>query len=303
MTGFYDVVLRWLRVVAPECIGHFVTVDLPRTFDDWRAIRLCVPWLQDPVQQWSPSTYETVLRLQERCDERGIPVLNRVENLTNAGKTEAGRRIAPCGMRVAPMALLDDLEEFRKSFAGLSFPLFVREDWGHGGPIVRAETPEQARAIPLERFQRPVAIQIIDVKSPHDGLFHKYRYFTCGSIGVSHHVQVSQDWVTRGWQRVINEATRAEELAYIGQPDVNHTRLQSARRALELDMVAFDYGYTADGEVVVWEANPFPRLQFGATTTVYRNRAMHRSIAAMVHTYLDTAGLPVPAAVRELVQY
>ena len=161
MAGLYDLILKWLRVTAPQCIRHCVTLDLPRTFDDWQAIRLLVPCLQDPVQHWSPATYEAVLSMQESCDKRAIPVLNRVESLPHAGKAEGPRRIGASGLRVAPMALLHDLDGFRESFAGLGFPLFVREDWGPGGPIIRAETPDQARAIALERFRRPLAVQNI----------------------------------------------------------------------------------------------------------------------------------------------
>ncbi|MDX2143504.1 MAG: hypothetical protein SFV19_09125, partial [Rhodospirillaceae bacterium] len=136
-----------------------------------------------------------------------------------------------------------------------------------------------------------------------DGLFHKYRYFAAGAVGVSQHLQVSADWITRGSNRVLTDATRAAELVYIAAPDPHHARFQAARAALKLDMVAFDYGYDQAGEVVVWEANPFAHIQFARTTTTYRNVALHRSVAAMLRLYLDTAGLPVPEVVARLTAY
>src|SRR5690606_4828558 len=118
--------------------------------------------------------------------------------------------------------------------------LFVREDLGHGGPMIRADTPDDLRAVPLDRFRRPVAVELIDLPDPADGLYRKYRYFVAGHRGVPHHIQVSAGWVTRGRRRVTTDRTRADELAYIDRPCPHHDDFQRARAALGLDVVAFD---------------------------------------------------------------
>ena len=169
--------------------------------------------------------------------------------------------------------------------------------------MTRANTPAEARALPLEDMVLPAASELVDVRDAGDGLHYKYRYLACGDTGVSHHVQASEDWVTRGADRVGNDTTRARELSYISRPDVHHARFQAARRALGLDLVAFDYGYTREGEVVVWEANPFPHIQFAKAATGYRNRAIERSAAAMLAMYMEYARLPVPAAIAAGVAY
>lgn len=302
-TRFYDVVLDWARTNAPECLERIAVATLPFKALDTHALKLLVLWLQDPVQAWSQGTYNVAEALADHCQARAIPVVNRARHLVNAGKAEAARRIAASGLRTPRMALIDDMAAFRRDVAGLAFPFFVREDWGHGGDMLRVDTPAQARDLPLERFRRPVAIELVDVRDPRDGLFRKYRYFAVGEQGVAQHLQVSRTWITRGTARVFDDATRVQELDYVGRQDPHHARFQAARRALELDMVAFDYGYRADGEVVVWEVNPFPRIAFGQTTSKYRNVAIHRSIAAMLACYHARAGFAVPERLLPLLRY
>jgi hypothetical protein len=75
--------------------------------------------------------------------------------------------------------------------------------------------------------------------------------------------------------------------------------LQRARRALGLDLAAFDYGYTPDGQMIVWEANAFPHFSFATRSLIYKNPAMHRTMLAIVHLYFAAAGLPIPAEVDD----
>lgn len=109
--------------------------------------------------------------------------------------------------------------------------------------------------------------------------------------------------ITRGSGRIVNDCTKAQELYYISQQDPHHQRFQRARRALGPEMCAFDYGYDANGDVVVWEVNPFPFIQFAKSETLYRNRAIHRSVAAMLAMYLSYARLPIPSDLADWVSY
>ncbi|MDX2223186.1 MAG: hypothetical protein SFV21_10580, partial [Rhodospirillaceae bacterium] len=221
-TGFYDVVLNWMRRFTPEIVSsvRVSLYPLPDQLDAQRAdwppdltgVRVVVPWLQDPVQAWSPRTYAIARDFARHCDKLGLVTLNRVEHLTNAAKSVAPGLIAAAGLRVPRTVAITDPAAFRRDFGGLAPPLLVREDWGHGKGFAVADTAAEARAIPLERFARPVACERIDARNAADGLFHKYRYFAAGAVGVSQHLQVSADWITRGSNRVLTDATRAAEL-------------------------------------------------------------------------------------------
>lgn len=296
---FFDVILKWVASNVPELAALFDVRDLPVRIRDWSPYALHVPWLQDPVQEWSPETYDQANAVAAECDACGIPVLNRVDRLLNATKSRGAELMRSVGIATARMALITNQREFERSLLGLSLPLFVREDWGHSRNVFRVDAAADVSRIPWPTFRRPVAIEIVDVSNRRDGLHRKYRYVAAGEVGVSHHVQTSAEWITRGENRVITGESRDEELNYITQPDPNHDALQRARRVLGLDVVAFDYGYTPDGRMVVWEANPFPTIVFGTRRLIYRNPAIHRTLLAIVRLYLVSAGIAVPAIIDD----
>lgn len=302
MPDHYDVVLRWAEENAPEVRRNITVIDLPADDLSLDGARLAVFWLQDPVQAWSTEAYEQACALSSRFERIGVPVINHPANLVNAGKARGAALISGAGLRTPRAALVTDADAFRRDLLGLRLPLLLREDWLHGSIILRADTHDEARALPVHRFRRPVAMEVVDVRDPRDGLYGKYRYVACGETGVSHHLQVSEDWITRGEGRVLNEITRAEEAAYVAHPDPHHTLFQAARRELGLEFVAFDYGYDVRGQPVVWEANPFPRLIFPASDPV-RRRAMHRTVAALLRFYLRSAGLGVPDLLDQVAAY
>ena len=262
---FFDILCRWVKINLPSLDPWFEVRDLPVRVKDWSRYALHTAWLQDPVQRWSMDTYVQSLALAEECERHRVPVVNRVDRLLNATKFRGSQLMSAAGVRVPRMALVEDPNVFERDLCGLSLPLFIREDWGHDHKCFRIDAPSDLPLVPWQSFKRPLAVELTDVRSPHDGLFRKYRFVAAGDVGVSHHLHVSQEWITRGENRVINPLTRAEELAYITQPDSNQEVLQRARLALGLDLVAFDYGYTPDGRLIVWEANPFPHFVFAQT--------------------------------------
>ncbi len=292
--GFYQVILDWMDAHVPECKACFDLQVLGEHLAPLPRHTLLVPWLQDPVQAWSAEAYRQALALTLRCDAAAIPVINRVERLARAAKATGAQLMREAGLRTPRHERINDIAAFRRNFLGLRLPLIVREDWGHGGVMLLASTPHEARLLPLETLTRPVAAEVIDLPDPHDALYRKYRYVVAGHRGVPHHLQASREWITRGSNRVTNEQTKQDELAYINAPCPHHDLFMAAAQRLGLDLVAFDYGLDAQGQPVVWEANPFPYIQFSQKTLVYRNEALHRTIGIMVAMYLERAGLALP---------
>ena len=91
----------------------------------------------------------------------------------------------------------------------------------------------------------------------------------------------------------------AEELAFVSAPNPYHDALDRVRRALELDYVAFDYSLLPDGELVVWEPNPYPVLwESGAEADgylAYQKSHMDTVFSVVLDYYLRRARLPAPA--------
>jgi hypothetical protein len=296
---FYDVILDWIERHVPEIRARFELRVLPCRIADWSLYALHVHWLQDPVESWSQKAYDRACALASECDRRGIPVVNRVDRLRNAMKLEAATRLSRAGIATPAMRLVEDRREFHATRYGLKLPLFVREDAGHGGLMLRVDTDAELRALPLERFQRPVAVELIDVRSPEDGLCRKFRYVVAGRLGVPHHMQATEGWITRGTIRAHTPATQAEEQAYIARPDPRHELFQRARQILGFDLVAFDYGFDQRGRLVVWEANPYPHFHLPKGKLAYLAPAMDRTLAAVVHLYLERAGIAIPQRLQE----
>jgi hypothetical protein len=291
--GFYSVLLRWLECAFPAVRPRFELRVWPCRVGDWSRYALHLPWLQDPVQAWSKAAYRFADGLARACDARGVPVVNRVDRLANAGKASAARLVAAAGLRTPRMARVEDEALFRETRLGLPLPLFVREDWGHRGPMRRADTDEEVRALSLRGMRRPVAVELVDVRSP-DGLYRKYRTVVAGNDVVRQTLHVGTGWCVRGGETVYTEALRDEEVAFASRADPDPARWVAAREALGLDFVAFDHSETPEGETVVWEANPFPYLHFVGGRREYRRAPTERVLAAMTRLYLSRAGLAVP---------
>ena len=300
---FYDVLLQWLEVNHPQVRSRFELHRLPCRIRARGRYVLHVPWLQDPVQAWSPTAYRQAHRLAQDCDAFEIPIINRVDGLVHAGKAAGAALIGAAGIRTARTARIDDRKVFKRSYGGLELPLIVREDWGHGGPITRVSSPAEFKRVPWRRLRRPIAMEFIDVRTARDGLFRKYRYLAAGEVGVPMSMHPCRTWIAKGSHTQFNDTLRDEEVAFLTQPDPNHERLQAARRLLGFDFVAFDYSYDRAGRLVVWEANPFPHILFGSVHRQYRWRAVERGLAAMARLYLVKAGLEVPAELAAQIEF
>jgi len=300
---FYEVVLDWTERRVPALRALFELRVLPFLPENPSRYALLVPWLQDPVQAWSPRRFAQAQALERLFDARSIPVVNRVECLPNAAKHEGARRMASVDLRTPRTEPIADVGAFRADAARHRYPLLVREDWGHQAPLFRADGPGDLAAIPIERMERPLAVEFVDVRDPKDGLWRKYRYVAAGEHGTPLHLHVTGEWLTRGGHCLYTDATRAEEVAFLEGRDPRHAVFHRALGALGLDFVAFDYGLTPQGEMVVWEANPYPYLHFGRPTGrgAHRFPATERALACLLRLYLVRAGLAVPAELEALV--
>jgi hypothetical protein len=290
--------LNWLAQEFPELRSLFELRLLPCKVRDWSRYRLYIPWFPDSAIDWmAPAAYARALDLEAECEARGIPVINSIAHTPNRIRTVACVRLAAEGIRTPHVAPISNPQQFRSDLCGLNLPLIVRDDCGHGQEVVLVKQPSDLEKIPFDRMRRPVAAEWVDV-SGADGLFRKCRFAVAGTVGVRRHLIVSRHWEVRAERRVASAATRWEELDYLQAPATEHELFQRARKCLDLQWAAFDYSFDSQGEPIVWETNSFPILSFPDDREFgYTHPYVERSLAAMTHMYLTTAGMPVPEGI------
>ncbi|HUO84829.1 MAG TPA: hypothetical protein VM534_06905 [Thermoanaerobaculia bacterium] len=257
---YQEFYLRWLRENLPEAASRIRLARLGPVSPRVGRAALVVAWLPDSLRDRFPVRYRWSCRLEARCAARSIPIVNPASVTSDGVKSISLPVIAATGIRTARVVPLRTPEARATLLDRLSPPLFIREDLTHGGgPHDLIEHPGQLREVAWHRYQCPVAVELIDVRSP-DGYYRKYRYVLIGERGFPRHLIISRNWFVHAGERIGGQAAIDEEVAYLEGPDPNHERLDRARRALGLDLVAFDYSYERDGSLVVWEPNPTPTL-------------------------------------------
>lgn len=302
---FYQTYLDWLAIHFPRLRAHFELHLLPVSLRRKGNYVLHIPWLQDPVENWSTTAHFQATSLMKQCDHLRIPVINRVNRLTNAAKSSAPGLITAAvpDFRVPKTVRITDPVSFYDNAMDLPLPILVREDYGHQNPILRIDAANELRSATIQHMKRPVASEIIDVRSP-DGLFRKYRYVVAGEIGVPLSMHLCQTWIARGSCALYNEQMHSEEKEYTRTTCSHHGSFVKAARALSLDLVAFDYSLDKNGVPVIWEANPYPFFHFpsGEFRQVYGGAATARVFAAMTTLYLLKAGIRPPRALEAALE-
>lgn len=303
---FYRQFLDWLGANFPQVRRRFELALLGQgdAIDPSR-YRLLVPWLQDPVQAWSMKGYAQACWLAARFEAQDLPVVNKPAALANSAKSTMLDTTRALGIRAARNIPIGCVADLHRAAGELGYPFIVRPDQGHGLKGLRIECHADIDRISeraLLAIGKPVAIEFIDTVSA-DGLFRKFRYLAAGDKGVSVHLIASRHWEVRGDSKVLTAALAAEERDFISRHNRDAPTFDALGRALDFDFAAFDYAYDPAGNLVVWEANPYPAIVFGRESEALRFRAVavHRCFAAMAALYLSRAGLDVPTELAALV--
>jgi len=296
---YNDDLLAWLRRAAPAMAGLFELRRVGFVPKDPARYALLLPWLQDPLKEELPEAYEQAKRVEDAILLAGGAVSNPVDRLSNSIKSVASAKLRAAGV---PMPRVAPLPRDRRLPDGFCFPVIAREDRHHGGPMRLCRDEHELANVPWDALRHPVVVEYRDVRSA-DGRFRKWRYVVAGDTGAPRHLVVSRRWVVKAQRRVADDSILAEELAYTRErEDPNHALLVRGARALGLDVVAFDYARTREGELVVFEPNPFATLwaSFNAETRyTYQRPCVERLYATLCAFWLERAKI-LPEAAAEL---
>ncbi|HEY8153771.1 MAG TPA: hypothetical protein VII72_06545 [Myxococcota bacterium] len=299
LPDYNDDLLGWLLRTAPAAATLFDLRRVGFAPRDPARYALFLPWLQDPLREEFPKEYRQAKRVEDAILDAGGAVVNPVEQLSNSIKSVASARLRAAGVPMPRVAPIPDSRELPEGFA---FPVIAREDRRHGGPMHLCRDEQELAQVPWHALHEPVVVEYRDVQSP-DGWFRKWRYLVAGESGAPRHLVISRKWVVKAQRRGRVPAFLEEELAYTGsRQDPHQEILVRAARALGLDVVAFDYALTREGELVVFEPNPFATLWASFNTDArydYQRPCVERLYATLCAFWLERAGL-LPDVGKEL---
>ena len=179
----------------------------------------------------------------------------------NAARLAALRDVIAPRTTLLPRAMLETADALRQH--GFQFPLLLRSPGFHTGQnFMRVERADDlANAVRRLPGDALLAIEYLDARGS-DGMARKYRVMFIDGKFYPLHLALSHDWKVHYFSSAMADdaAFRAEEETFLTNmagalgPRVLHA-LAGLREALALDYGGVDFGVTADGRVLLFEAN------------------------------------------------
>jgi tetratricopeptide (TPR) repeat protein len=232
------------------------------------------------------------------CALLGKPVLNPPRTIRRTGRDQAtalfgdiADMVTPA-VRYADPADLADLE--------IEAPILVRPSGDHGGDNLVLLRDDADKAAFLAKGPRgPLLVtQFHDFRSP-DGYWRKYRLIFVDRQVHPYHLAIGEDWLLHYWRAEMQRSPwkMAEEERFLqdwrGVFGERAARaVEEAARRLDLDYGGMDCALTADGKVLLFEANACILLHLDepAAAFPYKHRHTPPIRDAFTRLVLERAG-------------
>jgi len=213
---------------------------------------------------------ETLKAAQSVAALSGAPVLNTPAAVMATGRSDNAQRLARVEGVITPATVTLAREVLRSPDAatalarhGLKFPLLLRTPGFHTGRhFLRVERAGAlAEAVASLPGAELTAIEYLDSRGA-DGKVRKYRVMMIDGRLYPLHVAISSHWKIHYFTAEMAERAehRAEDAEFLeNMPAVlgsqAMTALEQIQGALDLDYAGIDFGLSAAGELLLFEAN------------------------------------------------
>jgi len=235
------------------------------------------------------------------------PVINRPGTVAATGRSDNALRLSGIPGAVTPGAITLPRGLLAAADAGTTlarhgfeFPLLIRTPGFHmGRHFLRVETvaalPEALNALPGDEL---TVLRYLDARGA-DGKVRKYRVMMIDGGLYPLHAAISSQWKIHYFtaEMAENPEHRAEDAEFLeNMPGVMGPRAMAAlaeiQSRLGLDYAGIDFGLSADGEILIFEANatmvvnpPEPDEKWA-----YRRPAVERIHAAVRKMLMERSG-------------
>jgi len=202
---------------------------------------------------------EALDRAERLLSRSTAPVINHPARVRPTGRAENAKRLAAIPGVIAPR--VDRVP--RSELASLEYPLLLRSPGFHTGRHFvyvpsRAAVAEAAAALAGEEL---LAIQYLDARGA-DGMARKYRVMLIAGRLYPLHLAISSDWKVHYFTADMarSEVFRDEERRFLrDMPGALGPRAMEAlarvAAVLGLEYAGVDFALSADGSVLLFEAN------------------------------------------------
>ncbi len=246
--------------------------------------------LGDPLKELYPVCYAEAAAIAEAGVARGIRLLNPPQSLSNSIKSRQAEIWRKAGLRCAAARVIRSSADLEPAMAALGLPMILRSDDKHAQEGVRiCKRVKHVDEAKLTLAFPAVALQLIDVRAKWRAVapdsimaryYHKKRSMVYGDTVINNHVFFSSTPIVgrttstfledskraRAWLRRFGVGrsrwhdTLAADYEYNqSAPEAPETMLRAVA-VLGLHVAAIDYASLPNGEVVLWEANPYAQL-------------------------------------------
>ncbi len=235
------------------------------------------------------------------------PAINHPEIIRVTGRSANARRLsnvdgvtAPHTVSVPRSALEAPDAITRLGQQGFDFPLLLRSPGFHTGQnFLYVAGPDQfAAAVSQLPGDRLLVIQYVDAKG-QDGLVRKYRVMIVDGLLYPLHLAISRSWKVHYFtsDMAAHPAYRREEEAFLSDmPNVlGPGIMQGLARLcdiLRLDYGGIDFGLSADGKILLFEANATMVIALPPQEPIwdYRRKAVMQALDAARRMLFARAG-------------
>ena len=232
----------------------------PRDVSQYRCILNLVT---DPDQH--PQTLNALKKLLRGY---GGKIINPPEAVLQSTRDQVAKRLAGTpGLRVPKVVRLrpgnPDAAAQAIARAQIQFPVILRQAGTHTGKIVGVFERVDELLSALTGEGDHVATEFVNLQGA-DGLYRKYRVYFFGRRVVYRNLYVSDHWNVHSKDHVRCLAARPqlgkELLAMFIRPEGAFAQpvlkmFREVRARMPLDYFGMDFGFTPDGEAVLFEAN------------------------------------------------
>jgi hypothetical protein len=303
--------LRRLAEAKPRLAGAIRFHETgSRAKPDLEGVRAVFFWLADPLRERYPECFEEAQEIALRARARSIRLANPPEALSHTIKSEQARLWMEAGIPTPRHVGYADRAELEAELAKFAGPVLLKAELLHAqrGMWVFPSAREARLALDERRIAYPGAIaEFVDTRAGFDAalpgsvwsrFYHKKRVLVLGDLVSPRSVFFSERPIVSlktcnfrpptGWRRIgyglrgqVRACIRADREWWASGGE-HHDVMRRAAKALGLEVCGIDYASTADGGVVLWEANPFFYLPLRRSYFLPRLRGFERRYRGFV---------------------